>query len=110
MASELQLQHERLSNQARFVRMIVERLLNVSNRKKADIVEDLRKKDFRPFPKVTKAKVAGETAPVVDPEDEDAAEDGPANINDYDYLLGMPIWNLTKEKVRYPCECLFFGV
>lgn len=84
--------------------MIIEKELVVSNRKKADIMTDLRKHKFRAFPKVTKAKAAGETEDVVNPdEDEEAAEDVPG-ATDYDYLLGMPIWSLTREKV-----CLVTG-
>lgn len=81
--------------------MIIDKELVVSNRKKADIVAELRKKQFRPFPKVTKAKAAGETEDVV--EDEDAESDG--DLSDYDYLLGMAIWSLTKEKVGYAVHC-----
>ncbi len=51
--------------------MIVKKELNVANRKKADIVAELRKKEFRPFPKVSKAKAAGETADVVDADAEE---------------------------------------
>jgi DNA topoisomerase-2 len=101
MANELQLQFEKLSNQARFVKMIIDKELVVSNRKKADIMTELRKLKFRPFPKVTKAKAAGETEEIVNQEDEDeepAVGDAPGTT-DYDYLLGMPIWSLTKEKV-----------
>ena len=99
MANELQLQFEKLTNQARFVKMIVEKELVVSNRKKADIMADLRKLKFRPFPKVTKAKAAGKTEDVVEPdEDEEVAEDVPG-ATDFDYLLGMPIYSLTREKV-----------
>ena len=58
MAGQLQLEFERLTNQARFVQMIVDKTLIVSGRKKVDIVADLRKKDFRPFPKIKKAKEA----------------------------------------------------
>ena len=46
--------------------MIVTKELVVSGRKKADIVADLRKKEFRPFSKVKKAKAAGETEDVVE--------------------------------------------
>ncbi|KAG9310318.1 DNA topoisomerase [Chiua virens] len=98
MANELQLQFEKLSNQARFVKMIIEKELVVSNRKKADIMVDLRRLKFRPFPKVTKAKAAGETEDVVDP-DEEVEQDVPGST-DYDYLLGMAIWSLTKEKIE----------
>jgi DNA topoisomerase-2 len=78
--------------------MIVARQLSVSNRKKADIVQELRKLEFRPFPKVAKAKAAGETEEVVEPDEDEEAATGAAS--DYDYLLGMPIYSLTKEKVR----------
>jgi DNA topoisomerase II len=112
MANELQLQFEKLSNQARFVQMIVDRELSVSNRKKADIVAELRKKDFRPFPKVAKARAAGETEEVVEDVDEleeverEARDTGAGS--DFDYLLGMPIYSLTKEKVRRPrCGVLY---
>jgi DNA topoisomerase-2 len=97
MANELQLQFERLSNQARFVRMIVAKELSVNNRKKADIVQELRKLEFRPFPKIAKAKAAGETEDVVEPEDEEPT----GADSDYDYLLGMPIYSLTREKVPF---------
>lgn len=82
--------------------MIVDKELVVSNRKKNDIMTELRRLKFRPFPKVAKAKAAGETEDVVrsDGEDGEAEEEGQdAGSTDYDYLLGMPIWSLTKEKV-----------
>jgi DNA topoisomerase-2 len=75
--------------------MIINKELIVSNRKKADIIVELRQKKFRPFPKVAKAKAAGENE---DAEEEEEAASGTST--DYDYLLGMPIWSLTKEKVR----------
>lgn len=78
--------------------MIVSKELVVSGRKKVDIVSELRKKEFRPFPKVAKAKAAGETEEVLEEEDED--EDDSKGISDYDYLLNMAISSLTKEKAR----------
>jgi DNA topoisomerase-2 len=78
--------------------MIINKELVVSNRKKADIVEELRQKKFRPFPKVAKAKAAGETEDAEEGADE-AEEATTGGASDYDYLLGMPIWSLTKEKV-----------
>ncbi|OSX67990.1 hypothetical protein POSPLADRAFT_1072653 [Postia placenta MAD-698-R-SB12] len=111
MANELSTELDRLTNQARFVQMIVDKELVVSNRKKADIVAELRKKDFRPFPKPSKAKEAGETAEVVEVEDDDEEEEGVASgrtaggaLGDYDYLLGMAIWSLTKEKIEKLCQ------
>ena len=103
LANQLQLELDKLNNQARFVQMIVDKQLVVANRKKADIVAELRRKDFKPFPKVAKAKAAGETEEAQDDEDssedEGAASNANLNSSDYDYLLGMAIWSLTKEKV-----------
>jgi DNA topoisomerase II len=93
LAGELQDQFEKLTNQGRFVKMIVDKQLSVSNRKKTDIVVELRNKEFRPFPKISKAKASGETEEVVEDEEEQGSD------SDYDYLLGMAIWSLTKEKV-----------
>ena len=97
MANEIQNAFEKLTNQARFIQMIVEKQLVVSNRKKADIIADLRKHKFRPFPKVSNAKTAEETED--DAEDEER-DDEPSRGADFDYLLGMTIWSLTKEKIE----------
>ncbi|KAJ7585672.1 DNA topoisomerase II [Mycena floridula] len=96
MAGEIQLALDRLTNQARFVKMIVDKELVVSNRKKAAIVQDLKKHKFKPFPKIKKAKDAGEDADALEDEDAEAA----GSDTDYDYLLGMPIYNLTEEKIE----------
>jgi hypothetical protein len=78
--------------------MIISKDLVVSNRKKADIVDELRQKKFRSFPKAAKAKAAGETEDAEANDEADEAASGTST--DYDYLLGMAIWSLTKEKVR----------
>lgn len=79
--------------------MIISKELVVSNRKKADLVTELRKREFVPFPKAAKAKEAGENEEAL--EDEGSA----GTAGDYDYLLGMPIWTLTQEKVRSTRRC-----
>jgi predicted NAD/FAD-binding protein len=80
--------------------MIVNKELVVANRKKADIVSDLRRHKFRPFPKSAAAKASGETEPTVEDEDEEESDSNESQA-DFDYLLGMAIWSLTKEKVRF---------
>ena len=94
LADDLTRQFERLSNQARFVQMIITKELSVSNKKKDIIVNELRGLNFKPFPKSKKAREAGETEAALEEEDEGTA-------SDYDYLLGMAIWSLTKEKVSF---------
>ncbi|CAH7676316.1 DNA topoisomerase II [Phakopsora pachyrhizi] len=101
LVNDLTLTYERLSNQARFVLMIVEKKLIVSNRKKADIVAELRKLEFRPFPKKPKVKVAG-NIDQADEEEEEEDLDNPQSsgaAGDFDYLLGMAIARLTSEQV-----------
>jgi DNA topoisomerase II len=94
LANELQMAFEKLMNQARFVKMIVNKELVISNRKKVDIVLDLRKHKFRvrPF-----SKTSTNTGEEIEPAEEDNEEEG--TQTDFDYLLGMAISSLTKEKV-----------
>lgn len=89
--------HDRLSNQARFIQCIIKKEIVLSNRKRADIVVELRKKDFRPFPKVAKAEVAAAVDENGEEEEDPDAEAGADS--DYDYLLSMSLSSLTAEKV-----------
>lgn len=101
LVSELELVYDRLSNQARFILMIIKKELVLASRKKAEIVAELRKRDFRPFPKVQKAHVVGD----VDEADADADEEeedpqaAAGGNSDYDYLLQMALSSLTTERV-----------
>jgi DNA topoisomerase-2 len=92
MVDELTKQYERISNQARFVQMIVAKELTVSGKKKAILETELRNLKFKPYPKTTKAREDGEDADVLEEEEGQAG--------DFDYLLGMAIWSLTNERVR----------
>lgn len=79
--------------------MIIRKELIVANRKKAAIVADLRKHDFRAFPKVIKVKVVGADDDQEGEGNDDDETEFPDNSTDFDYLLKMAIWNLTQEKV-----------
>ncbi|KAJ7662018.1 DNA topoisomerase [Mycena polygramma] len=95
-AATLQDAFEKLTNQARFVKMIVDKELIINSRKKAEIIVDLKRHKSRPFPKISTAKEAGEQEDALEQEEEDA---GTSHGNDYDYLLGMAISSLTREKI-----------
>ncbi|CAK4647363.1 unnamed protein product [Aphanomyces euteiches] len=92
------LEHEILvlSNRARFILAVIEGSLIVNNRKKKDLLEELRQKKFDPMPK--------KPAPIVAADDNEPQEaDDDANdvsSKDYDYLLSMPLWSLTAERVE----------
>ncbi|KAF2145209.1 uncharacterized protein K452DRAFT_284608 [Aplosporella prunicola CBS 121167] len=97
MLNEMHKELEKLTNQARFVQMIIDGKLVVSRKKKAALVAELKEKGFTPIPKVSDAKKQGETEEVVE---EEESEDDEPGANDYDYLLGMAIWSLTVERVE----------
>ncbi|KAL8842895.1 MAG: hypothetical protein Q9170_000299 [Blastenia crenularia] len=98
MLREMTEEMEKLTNQARFVQMIVNGQLVVSKKKKADIVQELKQKNFKPITRTVDAIKEGELAPIAD-DDEDSEEDIKTGASSYDYLLGMPLWSLTKERV-----------
>ncbi|KAJ2232196.1 DNA topoisomerase 2 [Coemansia sp. RSA 485] len=92
MAEKLGRDLQVADNRARFVMEIIQKKLIVNNRKRKDLIKELRDRDYAPMPKKTKAVVAG---------DPDSGESGePEEASDYDYLLSMPIWNLTLEKAE----------
>lgn len=89
----MQKELDKLTNQARFVQMIIDEKLVISKKKKKDLIVELKQKGFKPIPKVAEAARAGETAPVVEEEEEDD-EDAELQSNSYDYLLGVRMSDL----------------
>ncbi|KAL9038724.1 MAG: hypothetical protein Q9180_002959 [Flavoplaca navasiana] len=98
MLSEKTQDLERYTNQMRFVQMIIDGQLVIAKKKKADLVTELRAKQFKPIGKAIDASKEGEFAPIADNEDEN--EDVDTGASSYDYLLGMPLWSLTRERVE----------
>ncbi|ODQ79069.1 hypothetical protein BABINDRAFT_162139 [Babjeviella inositovora NRRL Y-12698] len=115
LTDQLRNQLIKLSSQARFVKMIIDREFTVANRKRADLVAELQEKSFPRFGKdgvpitakievveITRAETREEDA---SPEGEGAenatgdAVHSPTSIyQQYDYLLSMAIWSLTRER------------
>ncbi|QSS48677.1 DNA topoisomerase II [Histoplasma capsulatum var. duboisii H88] len=98
--SQMQKDLEKMTNQARFVQMIIDGKFVISKKPKAQLVRELKEKGFKPFAKVSDAAAKGENAPVVEEDEDDDGEDTEIAANSYDYLLGMPLWSLTKERVE----------
>jgi len=82
-----------LSNKARFILMVVKGDLELRKRKKADLLKELRDRKFTPWSEFEALSCKEKT-------EEEAAAKGGEEKSDYDYLLGMPLWNLTLEKVE----------
>lgn len=82
MLSEMNRILLKLTNQARFIKMIVDKELIVSGRKRIDITAELKQKHFDTFSKKDEAKQAGEN--------EDGDEETEIEVGDgYNYLLGV---------------------
>eukprot|EP01060_Flectonema_neradi_P010028 TRINITY_DN1716_c0_g1_i2.p1 TRINITY_DN1716_c0_g1~~TRINITY_DN1716_c0_g1_i2.p1 ORF type:complete len:1462 (+),score=358.13 TRINITY_DN1716_c0_g1_i2:623-4387(+) len=110
LTDELQETCEKLKNMVRFITEVNEGKLKVQNRKRTDIVKDLKAKDFFEFhPKSKKktSKTATEESGQPEEEEDDNSKyfsEKEAASNEsttgYDYLLGMRIWSLTWERAR----------
>lgn len=79
----------KLENRVRFVTEIIDGKLRVQNRKKVDLIQDLKKRGYHAILK----------SGVVESEAGDEEADTNGNNHGYDYLMSMPIWSLTMEKV-----------
>lgn len=105
LSNQLKNQLTKLSEQARFVKMIIEKKFIVTNRKKVDIIKDLQNNKFPAFSKDNIPKYVGVEDFVADDDDEDEeipddVENPLKNNANYDYLLGMQIWSLTLERYQ----------
>merc|ERR1712042_128528 len=97
----------KLSNQARFILEKCDGTLKIENKKKKIMIDELVRRGYDSDPiKAWKKSVAG----CDDDEEEDNNPDS-QEVNerkekgpDYDYLLGMPMWNLTQEKKDELCK------
>ena len=79
------MQLDKLTNQVRFIQMIIKKELVISGRKKQDIVRDLKAKGFRTFEKA--AKVVSNTEAEENAPEEEEDNEVSAGETGYDYLL-----------------------
>jgi len=86
----------KLSNQARFIKEKCDGTLVIENKKKKAMIEELVTKGYESDPIKAWKKAHEKKSETAEDEDSDAEEEDSGQ--DFDYLLGMPMWNLTKEK------------
>eukprot|EP00894_Picocystis_sp_ML_P000600 jgi/Pico_ML_1/51117/g2201.t2 len=85
----------RLDNKVRFILAVVSGNLLINNRKKADIESELETQGYDKMRKRAKGKKL---------EDNDEEDSSAKSLHaSYDYLLSMPLWSLTMEKVSELC-------
>ncbi|KAG5180151.1 topoisomerase [Tribonema minus] len=107
LLARMQKEWMRLDNKVRFVVAVVQGKLEVRNRKKSELLAQLRADGFDPLLPESAAKSVGSKAKAEDEGDEDAAaasdddsdSESAALAKGYDYLLGLKLWTLTKEVV-----------
>lgn len=104
LSNQLNNQLTKLTEQARFVKMIIDKKFSVTNRKKVAIIEDLQANKFPSFTRDGIPSFIG-LEEFLESEEADDNEDLPEDVEDprknkpnYDYLLGMALWSLTKER------------
>jgi len=91
---ELSSQVLKLNNKVRFIKAVVSEKFRINNRKKADILQDLKALKYDMFPKGAQ----------ISPDEHSSNDDDDAGGNDlaagYDYLLSMKLWSLSLEMIR----------
>jgi DNA topoisomerase-2 len=99
----------KLDNQVRFILAVVKEEIIIRNRKRADLLQELIDKKFDQF--IGDKKVESKSIVKVEDEDEEGSSESEDESDKnskkkvkelksgYDYLLKMPLWSLTLEKV-----------
>merc|ERR1712098_908651 len=91
-----------LSNKARFIIEKCDGTLKIENKKKKVMIDELVKRGYDSDPIKAWKKAAtgdeGEEETPAEEEDQEPAASQGGKGPDFDYLLGMPMWNLTQEK------------
>nr|ASK50299.1 DNA topoisomerase 2 [Eyprepocnemis plorans] len=96
----LQAESLRLSNQARFILEKCDGVLVVENKKKKVIIEELKTRGYDPDP-VRQWKLKQDKEALLEESNnaDDSQDEATEDIDKlYDYLLGMTMWTLTKER------------
>lgn len=114
MISSLSDDVTKCSNKVRFVNAVIKQEITIRNRKKAELLTqlekmgfakfDLEKKNSKKIKKESEKQKANKNAPVDEDsdnesEDEASQEEKKEKNTGYNYLLGMPLWSLTHERV-----------
>ncbi|XP_063973742.1 DNA topoisomerase 2 isoform X2 [Diachasmimorpha longicaudata] len=98
----LKAEASKLSNQARFIVEKCDGDLIIENKKKKDMIAELIRRNYDSDPLIA-WKLAQNRVEALEEVAQDQEEDEPASAatmekDNYDYLLGMTMWSLTKER------------
>lgn len=87
--------YEIVSNKARFINEILNQTLILNNLRKKEIINLLIKKNFKKISEIKKKESNPQPF-----ENEEEQEKDSSEGNEFNYLLNMPIWTLSHEKVE----------
>ncbi|XP_051522968.1 DNA topoisomerase 2-alpha-like isoform X2 [Myxocyprinus asiaticus] len=96
-------ENARLSNQARFILEKIQGKLVIENKPKKELIRMLQQMGYDSDP-VKAWKQAQEKEAEEDDGDDDKEQEEETSGPDYNYLLSMPMWFLTKEKKDELCR------
>jgi len=109
--AKLKKEHEILVNKVRFIRAVIEETIQIERVKRQEIVRQLLNKKFLTMSQLNEIHYEKKKATlVVHREDEDEGDrpeeieaevvaEGLVPAKEYDYLLTMPLWSLSEEKI-----------
>ncbi|VWU52190.1 DNA topoisomerase 2, putative, partial [Hepatocystis sp. ex Piliocolobus tephrosceles] len=104
LIAKLEKEKRIISNKTKFILAIVNNELIVNRKKRKVLVEELYRKGYDPYKDIHKLKkeeiFEQELQETADNEEDNEEIVGGVTLKDYDYLLSMPIYNLTLEKVE----------
>ena len=100
LADKLTDEWTKLDYKVRFILALINETLSIRNRPKKEILAELKAKGFTAFPKQPKKAAIEDNNADEDEEEDDDEIMTEVGAQDYDYLLGMPFWSLTLEKVE----------
>ncbi|XP_072216490.1 DNA topoisomerase 2-beta-like [Excalfactoria chinensis] len=93
----------KLNNQARFILEKIQGKIAIENRSKRDLIQMLVQRGYESDPvkawKEAQEKAAEEEDPQ-NPNDDASSASGSTSGPDFNYILDMSLWSLTKEKVE----------
>jgi DNA topoisomerase-2 len=100
LTEQLEKEYTMLDNKVRFIRAVIKGELVVAQRKKTELIAQLRRDKYAAFPPDSAKKAADDDdSSSSGGGDDDSDSDVEESDADYNYLLSMALWALTHERV-----------
>ncbi|XP_065805899.1 DNA topoisomerase 2-alpha isoform X1 [Labrus bergylta] len=103
LAGMLGAENAKLSNQARFILEKIEGTLVIENKAKKELIRMLQEMGYDSDPVKSWKQAQEKHVEEIDNDEEEAGQEDTSGP-DYNYLLSMPMWFLTKEKKEELCK------